>query len=257
MRKALCTELPDKVGKSVEIPQAEANHLISVLRLKPEDTIEVLDGNGKTAQATLFYKGKSLFAELTSEPTGSADLQSYPLHLSLAVLKGEAMEWVVEKAVELGVRTLTPFQSEFSVVDLRKKGPEAFQERWQKIADQALKQCGRQSRMTIQMPTTFENILLKKTQLIWLDETLAYTREMDQWKRHYLPEIADEILKNPIQEEPELMIGPEGGFSPNEKNRLMQPSKKEIKRAHAGAAILRAETAALFGISVFTCKMTK
>ena len=251
MRKALCSQLPTKIGDSVEIPQSESNHLISVLRLKPDDIIEILDGNGKSAPAKLFYKGKSLFAELTGLPIERKELQSHPLHLSMAILKGDAMEWVIEKAVELGVRSLTPYESEFSVVDLRKKGPEVFQERWQKIADQALKQCGRLSRMTIEMPTTFENVLLKKTQLVWLDETLAYTPDMERWTESYLPKISiDQGI------EPELLIGPEGGFSPSEKNRLLQPSKKEIKRAHAGAAILRAETAALWGISVFTCKLT-
>ncbi len=256
MRKALCLELPEKIGDCAEIPATEANHLISVLRLKPGDTIELIDGGGKTANATLFYQGKSLFAELVSEPVGNPRLQSFPLHVSVAVLKGEAMEWVIEKAVELGVRTLTPFESEFSVVDLRKKGPEVFHERWQKIADQALKQCGRLSRMTVTMPTTFENVLSSKNQLIWLDETLARESNSSHWDDSYLPKVAEQILKDP-NHEPELIIGPEGGFSPSEKNRLMQPFKKEIKRAHAGAAILRAETAVLFGISVFTCMMKK
>ncbi len=256
MRKALCSQLPTKIGDSVEIPQNESNHLISVLRLKPDDTIEIIDGNGKSAQGILFYKGKSLFAKLTTLPIEKKELHSHPIHLSMAILKGDAMEWVIEKAVELGVRSFTPFVSEFSVVDLRKKGPEAFQERWQKIADQALKQCGRLSRMNIEMPTTFENILLKKTQLIWLDETLAYESEQAKWSEYYLPTIANTtITQISTGLEPELLIGPEGGFSPNEKNRLLQPSKKEIKRAHAGAAILRAETAALWGISVFTCKL--
>lgn len=256
MRKALCEQLPTKVGDSVEIPQSESNHLISVLRLKSTDIIELIDGNGKTAQARLFYKGKSLFAELTTAPIEKIELQSLPIHLSMAILKGDAMEWVIEKAVELGARSLTPFESEFSVVDIKKKGAAAFQERWQKIADQALKQCGRLSRMKVELPTTFENILLKKNQLIWLDETLAYESNQRTWKEHYLPLVADGIISQSSSNlESELIIGPEGGFSPSEKNRLLLPSKKEIKRAHAGAAILRAETAALWGISVFTCKL--
>lgn len=254
MRKALCAKLPNKIGDSVELPQTESNHLISVLRLKPEDTIEILDGNGKSAQAKLFYKGKSLFAELVTIPVSKKNLEPLPLHLSIAILKGEAMEWVIEKAVELGVHRLTPFESEFSVVDLRKKGPEAFQDRWQKIADQALKQCGRLDRMVIEMPTTFENVLLSKNQLVWLDESLAYDSDSSRWNESFLPNVVDGLQTGII---PELLIGPEGGFSPAEKNRLLLPSKKEIKRAHAGAAILRAETAALFGITVFICKMKK
>ena len=244
MRKALCELLPKKAGETVEIPQGEANHLISVLRLKPGDTIEILDGNGSSAPATLFYKGKSLHAELTGAPVAKKELHSHPLHLSMAILKGEAMEWVVEKAVELGVRTLTPFTSEFSVVDIRKKGPEAFQDRWQKIADQALKQSGRLSRMRVEMPTTFENILLKKTSLVWLDESLAYDPGSAHWSDHYLPNIT-------VEGEPEILIGPEGGFSPNEKNRLLQPSKKEIKRAHAGAKRARNHRKACANFSKF------
>ena len=113
--------------------------------------------------------------------------------------------------------------------------------------------------MKVEMPSTFEDILLKKTQLVWLDESLAYTHENDQWSEFYLANVADKIITENTSTflEPELIIGPEGGFSPLEKNRLLQPFKKEIKRAHAGAAILRAETAALFGVSVFTCKMRK
>ena len=53
------------------------------------------------------------------------------------------MEWVVEKAVELGVTTLVPILAAHTVVQMDRKGPEAFRERRQKIADQALKQCGR------------------------------------------------------------------------------------------------------------------
>lgn len=255
MRRALCSQLPNQIGASVEIPLSESTHLISVLRLKPEDVIEVLDGNGKSAQASLFFKGKALFAKLTTAPVTKPGLQSHPIHLSMAILKGEAMEWVVEKAVELGVSTLTPFISEFSVVDIRKKGPESFQERWQKIADQALKQSGRLKRMQIEFPLDFETVLLKKNRLIWMDESLATEIETPNWKKFSLPSVAAEAVQEiPAGMEPELLVGPEGGFSPSEKNRLMLLSKKEIKRSHAGAAILRAETAALYGISVLKCK---
>lgn len=238
MRKALCTILPSKVGEAVEIPQLEANHLISVLRLKPDDVIEILDGSGKIAEASLFYRGKVLFAQLTTAPILKPELQSLPIHLTMAILKGDAMEWTIEKAVELGVRTFTPFESEFTVVDIRKKGAEVFQERWQKIADQALKQCGRLEKMSVALPTDFESVLLKKNRLIWLDES-------SHGKAQYIAEVDGD----------DLLVGPEGGFSPTEKNRLMQLSNKEIKRAHAGAAILRAETAALFGISVLGSKL--
>ena len=67
------------------------------------------------------------------------------------MLKADAMSWAIEKAVELGVSRLTPVIADHCVVKLT-KGPTEFRERWQRIADQALKQCGRLERMTIEDP---------------------------------------------------------------------------------------------------------
>ena len=64
-------------------------------------------------------------------------------------LKGDAMDWVVEKSVELGVRNLQPVVTDHTVVQMDKKGPKVVA-RWQKIADEALKQCGRLQRMDFQ-----------------------------------------------------------------------------------------------------------
>ena len=61
----------------------------------------------------------------------------------MAVLKGPSMEWVIEKSVELGVKLFIPVITDHTVVQFKSKGPEVFKERWQKIADQALKQCNR------------------------------------------------------------------------------------------------------------------
>jgi RsmE family RNA methyltransferase len=77
----------------------------------------------------------------------------------MAVLKSQAMEWVIEKSVELGVEEVIPVLTAHTVVQIKNKGPELFQERWQKIADQALKQCGRLNQMVIHKPVTFDTIL--------------------------------------------------------------------------------------------------
>ena len=77
-----------------------------------------------------------------------------PVFLEVAVLKGQAMEWVVEKAVELGVEALCPFFSVHGLVKTGQKTPAEFAARWQRIADQALKQCGRNAAMKVSRPSS-------------------------------------------------------------------------------------------------------
>ena len=158
MRRALSGPLPLKPGTLVSLDEAEARHLISVLRMGPGDEVELLDGKGLKAKATLVFQGKKVLAETTEAPHTDSRYVSTPNHLCMSIIKGDAMEWVVEKAVELGVRSLTPVETEFTVVKIHKKGAEAFQERWQRIADQAIKQCGRLDRMTIHSPVAFDEV---------------------------------------------------------------------------------------------------
>jgi len=245
MRRVLCADLFPSRNALVEIPESESKHLTSVLRLGPGDSIQLLDGHGHSAEGKLVFRDKRVFAELTSTPTSDPRLLSLPIHLKMSIIKGEAMEWVVEKAVELGVRSLTPVETEFTVVKIHKKGAEAFQERWQRIADQALKQCGRLDRMEVKPPVTFDALTNPDLLTYWLDETLANEKNSESHLAHALP--------HSPPPESALLVGPEGGFSPSERNRLLQltvSGNKAIKRVHLGSLILRAETAALFGISV-------
>ncbi len=249
MRRALIDQLPHKVGLSVELPEGESRHLISVLRMKEGDEVELLDGTGVRATATLWHQGKRVMAKLSTAPESDQTLMAKPIHLAMATLKNEAMEWAIEKAVELGVRTFTPIETEFSVIRMNKKGEGAFQERYQKFADQALKQCGRLERMQILPPVTLEQFLQGQTAMIWLDETLAKNAQTDLSLPHWLKQHAK-------GQDYVLLVGPEGGFSPAEKERLLRlsgltpPQNREINRLHLGSVILRAETAALFGISL-------
>jgi len=262
MRRALCERLPSKAESFVELPESEARHLISVLRLKPGDEFELLDGSGFRARARLAFRGKTAGGELVSPSETDAKLLARPIHLSMAMIKGDAMEWVIEKAVELGVKTLTPVETEFTVVKTHKKGNEVFQERFQKIADQALKQCGRLERMVVQPPVNFEQALMPGFNenrfpniLLWLDESLVESAPEETHLSRFLS-------RNPPDESSSysLFVGPEGGFSPSEKNRLLQLTESKnqaitkgqpvFARVHLGSLILRAETAALFGVSL-------
>jgi 16S rRNA (uracil1498-N3)-methyltransferase len=193
---------------------------------------------------------RTAFAQLIEKPSRDPELQSKPIHLLMSIIKGEAMEWVVEKAVELGVKSLTPIETEFCVIQTHKKGADFFRERWQKIADQTLKQCGRQERMNIALPTSLEVALSQAQsqtqQVLWLDESLA--------ENGVAPDFIAAQQQHLNQTHPSaILVGPEGGFSPQERQRLLQltgQSKQAINRVHLGKIILRAETAALFAVSL-------
>jgi 16S rRNA (uracil1498-N3)-methyltransferase len=246
MRRALSGPLPLKPGTLVPLDDQEAKHMTAVLRLGPGDEIELLDGQGMKARANLVFRDKKVFAELTEVPNTDTRFVSAPIHLSIGIIKGDAMEWVVEKAVEMGVKSLTPVETEFTVVKIHKKGAEAFQERWQRIADQAIKQCGRLDRMVIHAPVVFEEALLQKQHFIWLDEVLSENGTPDDHLAKLLPTLSP-------RSDYALFVGPEGGFSPTERARLLQltgSEKHEITRAGLGALILRAETAALMGAAI-------
>lgn len=245
MRRALIDTPLTPSQNRYEIPSGEAKHLTQVLRLGPEDEFEIIDGHGHFAKAKLFFRDKQVMGELLEKPQTLASRCSFPIHLRMCIIKGDAMEWVVEKATELGVREFTPIESEFCVVKTHKKGADSFQERWQKIADQALKQSGRLDRMKINSPIDFETSLKGSDSLFWLDETLSQNPDATQ---HFSRQ-----LENAKTPEISAIIGPEGGFSPQERSRLLQLTegdRREIKRSHLGAIILRAETAALAAISM-------
>ncbi len=260
MKRVLCPILP-KLGQSIELDPTEAKHLTTVLRAREGDEIELLNGAGQKSQGVLSIQGKKIAVTGTSQPVRNAKLNALPIHLKVAILKGDAMEWVIEKAVELGVKSITPLLTDYTVVQVQKKGIDAFLERWQKIADQALKQCGRLERIHFHEPVSLlEAFIHPPYSTFWLDESLAEEGRA----RHHLQNELSSHARAPIG----LLVGPEGGFSPAERERLFQltghsiheinkgeANKQVLIGCHLGSLVLRAETAALMGISLIAGKL--
>jgi 16S rRNA (uracil1498-N3)-methyltransferase len=119
-------------------------------------------------------------------------------------------------------------------VKLDKKGPEAFVDRWQKIADQALKQCGRLYRLEVAAPRPLSALLAEKASRVWTDEgTKDHSPPLGAWLRESKPTALH------------LLIGPEGGWSGNERRQL-----NPLPAVSLGPLILRAETAALYAATI-------
>lgn len=244
MRRILCPQLP-KPNRPVTLPETEANHAVRVLRLKDGDTVEAIDGQGHSAPAILRTHGGPARLEVAGTaspawipPRSEAQGAVVPLVLEMAILKGDAMEWVVEKAVELGARALVPTVTAHTIVQVKSKGPEAFRDRWQKIADQALKQCGRLERLEVELPAKLEDLVARHpgATRYWCDEAAGADA----------PDLFSDLLENPGRPEIRLLIGPEGGWSEAERG-LLAPAARKVT---LGPLVLRAETAAVHGISL-------
>lgn len=241
-RKLICSRLPQP-GQRVELSASEFNHAIRVLRLRDGDMVEALDGQGSSVLAVLKVRGEAGWLEFSLVPETRATGE-LPIILEMAILKGDAMEWVIEKAVELGVKLLIPIITAHTVVQLDRKGPEAFRERWQKIADQALKQCGRLKRMEIALPISLEMLLSEATApRLWCDETALSTSP------HIMKLLLqDDSALNDKSQNTRLLIGPEGGWSEQERKLLAIGAAN--RSVSLGPLILRAETAALYAVTI-------
>lgn len=253
MRRLLVDELPNSKNKSVLLNENEARHAVQVLRLRTGDTVEVLDGRGGHALVKLHVAGEVVRVQWMEQSPSNMQppSQTVPCSLEIAILKGDAMEWVIEKAVELGVDSIQPIQTAHTVVQIRQKGPDFFQQRWQKVADQALKQCGRFTRLHIAPPLMFEDWL--KTyenqqgfSRLWFDEkNHENLPTLSQWLKSHLHASHSHEIPNL-----KLLVGPEGGWSEIERTSLSAVKGTHTTRLSLGPLILRAETAAIYAISL-------
>lgn len=216
---------------------AELSHLRRVLRLRPEDRVVVFDDAG--------WEHEGIIRSLT-EDCGEIELiRSYqvdnesPLKttLALGLTKGEKMDWVVEKATELGVQTVVPFVSSYTIPKLNEKKAAQRSERWHKIAVSAAKQCGRVRIPEILALTEFRDLVesLSHDAL----RLLFWEKECEQGfskLRDSKTSIAEVVV----------MIGPEGGFSAQEAALALEHGFKPVR---LGPRTLRAETAAVAALT--------
>lgn len=222
----------DVVEGKIKIGGSDAHHIKRVLRYKLGDKLIVVDAGGKVMESFIREIGDEMVIAEVKKVLDNNTESPIELILVQCLPKGDKMDLIVQKAVELGVSTIYPVASENCVVKYDDKKKVARQSKWQKVADEAAKQCGR----TI-LPTV-ENVVDLKTFLENIDKNIealmCYEGEAEQPIKKILAEsLANRFL---------ILIGPEGGFS---KNEVELCQKAGLKIATLGKRILRTETAAI------------
>ena len=227
--------------EEIEITGGDAHHLARVMRAQIGDEVVVADSDGQTARMRVSGIDRDavrlhLLEYLAPEVSASTEVI-----LVQALLKGEKMDFVVQKAVELGASALYPIETEHVVVRYDAKKAAAKSARWQKIADEAAKQCGRSALMRVAAIAPL-SALLQDADLFGAPDTAAvfcYEAERTQSMRTVLRSVdARRIV---------LIVGAEGGFSPAEAAAIQAAGAQSVS---LGRLILRAETAALAALSV-------
>jgi 16S rRNA (uracil1498-N3)-methyltransferase len=247
--RVLCRELPTP-QRPVAVEAEEAAHLKQVLRLSDGSPVIALDGRGRAIPGQYTILDKKPFIRTAekapSETRTPADEQG-SLVLEVSVIKGDAMSWVIEKAVELGARRVIPVLSDHAVVQVDKKGSEHFVERWQRIADQALKQCERLNRLIVEAPLSVEELLRRPLPTGAVRAVAVEPKAREDWP------VAAESLSGGFfrgADDKHVLIGPEGGWSAHELDLFrIEAREKRLRAADLGPLVLRAETAAVFTLS--------
>jgi 16S rRNA (uracil1498-N3)-methyltransferase len=226
------------VNQSIELSSINYRHAIQVLRLKVTSPLILFNGTGGEYHAHIVEVTKK-HASVIVERFDAIERES-PLQitLALALIKPEKMDYALQKAVELGVTHIQPLITERSVIRLKANQLEKKLNRWQGIITSACEQSGRTRLPPLHSPTSLNNYLQHGSQ----SNTLPTLRIS------MLPNAAQSLTtlhQPPPETTIQLIIGPEGGFTDAEEA-LLQAGTTAIS---FGSRILRAETAALVGLT--------
>ncbi len=209
----------------VSLDDTEGRHATGALRLRSGDEVVLADGSGLTAAARLAIAGRS---RVDAEVMSCQVIPQSPgegVTLALAIIDSKAMDWAVQKAVEIGVRRLQPI-----VTDRTQAGRRVSSDRsahWQRVARQALKQCRRAWAMEIPEVQTLTSLVASQDAAGVVADPGGVTVRRLQLPRSRV-----------------LVVGPEGGFSMAE---LEMFTDREWTRLRLAAHTLRSETAAVVG----------
>ena len=229
--------ISEPLADIITITGEDAHHITHVLRYKVGQFLIVVDGDGKIAKTeimditahTVVVKIIECLEENTEAPIEVTLAQCLP--------KSDKMDFIVQKAVELGVRTICPLISENCVVKYDNAKKEARQKKWQKVANEAAKQCGRTILPTVESITLLKDLFLKVEPNVEI--LMCYEGQADSSLKTLLETtVASKFL---------IIIGPEGGFSPAEAQFCKDSGAKVVTM---GPRILRTETASLAAVSL-------
>jgi 16S rRNA (uracil1498-N3)-methyltransferase len=225
----------------IRIVGADAHHIARSLRMAEGDAVTVCDGCGKEYLCTLSkIRDEECLCSIISECDGQGEPPVF-ITLCMAYPKGDKLETVIQKAVELGVSKIIPFESSRCIKRPKAEKAEKQTQRLQRIAEEAAKQCGRAKIPEITSPMGYREMLgeAKAASL----SLFCYENEDGSTVKSALPDKIPESIS--------VIVGSEGGFSAEEAALACESGAMSVS---LGKRILRCETAPLFALTAISYK---
>ena len=215
------------------ITGADALHIAKALRMRPGEAMTLCDGKGTDFDGVLeTVTDRQVTVRITaSRPSQAEPTLAVTLYQGLP--KGDKMDWIVQKAVELGVTAVVPVATRRSVARLEGKADKK-QERWQRSAAEAAGQCGRGILPAVERPLSWSQALSRLSE----EPALVFYEGGGQPLRE---------LVTPSTRRLSVFVGPEGGFDPEEIDAFRRQGGGV---ATLGPRILRCETAPLAALTL-------
>jgi len=227
------TPQPLTPNSTLALDAEAAHHVGRVLRMQSGDALILFNGDGNEYPAAITSVDKKS-VQVALEAANTIDRESpLTIHLAIAISKGERMDWVIQKATELGVTEITPLQTERVEVRLNNEREEKKLSHWQAIAISACEQCQRNRIPTINSSQSLSS---------WLDSVNAEAK----FVLHHRSEVALESYAQKPRSVA-LLIGPEGGLSEAE---IILAEKKDFAPLRLGPRVMRTETAPIAALSI-------
>ena len=226
------------VGEVAELPADVAQQVTRVLRLRSGARVVLFSGDGSQTEAVLEEVApRVVTARLLERTAPNVELPA-ELHVAVAVLKGEKLDWVVQKLTEIGAARISLLRTERTVVAAGEERWPRRLERFRRIAQEAVEQSGR-----VRLPRIQEPVALRK----FLQQDPVGTRLI-------LDPLAGKDISAAVQPgiPVTLLIGPEGGFSAAEVDAAREAGFQGVR---LGRRILRAETAAIAAAAIAALRL--
>jgi 16S rRNA (uracil1498-N3)-methyltransferase len=238
VRRFFIEEIPSQ-GETLIIRGSEARHITRVLRMRAGDFLVLMDRKGARFQSRIESVRNQEVTIVLEKPAPVPKESPVEIVLCQALLKARAMDFVIQKASELGVHRILPFVSERTIVRAERDQHSTKLRHWQEIAVSATKQSNRAKPPELALPCSLSELARQ-----WQDESAL---KVILWE-HEKAQDLKALLRG---SSPSLtvvgMIGPEGGFSTEEVDRVRQAGFSPVSLGHR---VLRAETAALSVLAI-------
>jgi 16S rRNA (uracil1498-N3)-methyltransferase len=232
-------EAPVAVGKRLVVEGSAANHIMRVLRLRSGEALTVFDGSGGEFGARIEeFRRDSVVVAV--EDHRLLERES-PLRLTLAqgISRGERMDWVIQKATELGTSRIVPLFTKRSMVRLDEKQADRKLQHWRAVAIAACEQCGRNRIPELAAPVDFFDVLPA--------ETSGATRLLLSPTGDLRIEDLGQDVRQGASKGITVLIGPEGGLEDVEQEAALAAGFKAVR---LGPRVLRTETAAIAALTI-------